>query len=158
MPLINPHINFNGNAEEAFTFYRSIFGGTFARVIRFKDVASADFRVPEKEENKIMHIALPIGKNNMLMANDVPESMGRTNERENRSKISITADSKEEADKLFNGLSAGGEMEYPIGDSPWGSYFGCFRDKYGIEWMVEYDASNNGEKGTVPSADAKEQE
>jgi PhnB protein len=139
MALINPHINFNGNAEEAFTFYKSVFGGEFAKVIRFKELSSAEFPVPEKEENKIMHIALPIGKGSVLMANDVPESMGRTNENENRSKIFISAESKAEADKLFNGLSAGGEMEYPIGDSPWGSYFGCFRDKYGIEWMVEFD-------------------
>src|SRR4249919_4051431 len=104
MARINPHINFNGNAEEAFTFYKSVFGGEFAKIIRFKDLASPEFRVAKKEENKIMHIALPIGKS-MLMANDVPEIMGKTNENENRSKIVITAESKEEADKLFNGLS-----------------------------------------------------
>lgn len=138
MASINPHINFNGNAEEAFTFYKSVFGGAFAKLIRFKDLASADFAVPEKDANKIMHIALPIGKNT-LMANDVPEIMGRTNENENRSKIVITAESKDEADKLFNGLSAGGQTEMPISDSPWGTYFGMFRDKYGIEWMVEFD-------------------
>ena len=137
MALINPHINFNGNAEEAFTFYRSVFGGEFAKIIRFKDLASSEFPVAEKEENKIMHIVLPIGKT-MLMANDVPEIMGRTNENENRSKIVITAESKEEADKLFNGLSVGGQIEGPIGDGPWGTYFGCFRDKYGIEWIVEF--------------------
>lgn len=137
MAAINPHINFNGNAEEAFTFYKSVFGGEFAKVIRFKDLASPEFPVSEKEENKIMHIALPIG-NSVLMANDVPESMGRTNENENRSKIVISADSKEEADKLFSGLSAGGQIEMPIDDSPWGSYFGMFRDKYGIEWMVDF--------------------
>src|SRR6202008_601444 len=118
--------------------------GEFAKVIRFKDLASPEFPVAEKEENKIMHIALPIGKNNMLMANDVPEIMGKTNENENRSKIVISAESKEEADKLFNGLSAGGQIEGPIGDSPWGSYFGMFRDKYGIEWMVDYSKKNNG--------------
>ncbi len=137
MALINPHINFNGNAEEAFTFYKSVFGGEFTKVIRFKDLASSGFPVSKKEENKIMNIALPIGKS-MLMANDVPEAMGRTNENENRSKIVISAESKEEADKLFNGLSVGGEIEGPIGDSPWGTYFGCFRDKYGIEWIVEF--------------------
>src|SRR6478672_6130413 len=136
MALINPHINFNGNAEEAFTFYRSVFGGEFAKVIRFKDLASPEFHVAEHEENKIMHIALPIGKDDMLMANDVPEILGKTNENENRSKIVISAESKEEADKLFNGLSEGGQIEMPISDSPWGgSYFGCFRDKYGIEWI-----------------------
>ena len=145
MALINPHINFNGNAEEAFTFYKSVFGGEFAKVIRFKDLASPEFPVAEKEENKIMHIALPVGKNNMLMANDVPESMGRTNENENRSKIAISAESKEEADKLFNGLSAGGQIEGLIGESPWNTYFGCFRDKYGIEWIVEYDPKNTGQ-------------
>ncbi len=139
MALINPHVNFNGNAEEAFTFYRSVFGGEFAKIIRFKDLAGPEFPVAEKEENKIMHIALPIGKGSMLMANDVPEIMGKTNENENRSKIVVNAESKEEADKLFNGLSVGGEIEGPIGDSSWGTYFGCFRDKYGIEWIVEYD-------------------
>jgi PhnB protein len=144
MPLINPHINFNGNAEEAFTFYKSVFGGEFAKVIRFKDLASSEFSVAEKEENKIMHIALPIGKSNMLLANDVPDFLGKVNENENRSKISISTESKEEADKLFNGLSAGGQVEMPISDSPWGSYFGMFRDKYGIEWMVEFDPKNNG--------------
>ena len=143
MALINPHINFNGNAEEAFTFYKSVFGGEFKKIIRFKDLASPEFPIAKKEENKIMHIALPIGKNNMLMANDVPESMGRTNENENRSKIVITAESKEEADKLFNGLSAGGQIEGPIGDAPWGTYFGCFRDKYGIEWIVEFAQNYN---------------
>ena len=137
MALINPHVNFNGNAEEAFTIYKSVFGGEFAKIIRFKDLAGPEFPVSEKEENKIMHIVLPIGKT-MLMANDVPEIMGKTNENENRSKIVISAETKEEADKLFNGLSAGGQIEGAIGDSPWGSYFGCFRDKYGIEWIVEF--------------------
>lgn len=144
MALINPHYNFNGNAEEAFTFYKSVFGGEFATIVRFKDMQNPDFPIPEKEANKIMHIALPIGKN-VLMGNDVPESMGRTNENENRSKISISAESKEEADKLFNGLSAGGQIEVPISDSPWGSYFGMFRDKYGIEWMVDFDPKYKGQ-------------
>ena len=137
MAQINPHINFNGNAEEAFTFYKSVFGGEFAKIIRFKYISSPEFPVTEKEANKIMHISLPVGKN-VLMANDVPESMGKTNENENRSKISISAESKEEADRLFKGLSAGGQIEVPVGDSPWDSYFGMFRDKYGIEWMVEF--------------------
>ena len=142
MAKINPHINFNGNAEEAFTFYKSVFGGEFTKVIRFKDIASAEFPVAKKEENKIMHITLAIGKNGKLMANDVPESLGRTNENENRSKIVVNTESKQEADKLFSGLSVGGQIEAPIGDGPWGSYFGCFRDKYGIEWIVEYEAES----------------
>ena len=147
MAQINPHINFNGNAEEAFTFYKSVFGGAFAMIVRFKDLdlSGTGHPLSENDANKIMHIALPIGKTNVLMGNDVPEIMGRVNENENRSKISISAESKEEADKLFNGLSADGEVEAPIGDSPWGSYFGMFRDKYGIEWMVDFDSKYNGE-------------
>ncbi len=140
MTTINPWINFNGNAEEAFTFYRSVFGGEFTKIIRFKDLASTEFPVDEKEEDKIMYIGLPIGSNNVLIANDVPEFMGKVNKRENRSKISVNAESKEEAEKLFNGLSAGGEIEGPMGDSPWGSYCGMFRDKYGIEWILEFKA------------------
>ncbi len=139
MALINPHINFNGNAEEAFTFYKSVFGGEFVKIMRLKDLSSPDFPVAENDANKILHIALPIGKN-ILMGNDVPESLGPVNENENRSKISISAESREEADRLFNGLSAGGNIEMPITDSPWGSYFGMFRDKYGIEWMVDFDS------------------
>jgi PhnB protein len=138
MANINPHINFNGNAEEAFNFYKSVFGGEFTKVIRFKDLASDEFPISEKEENKIMHISLPIG-NTVLMANDVPEILGRTNENENRSKIVISTESKEEADKIFSGLSVGGQIEMPIFYSPWETYFGMFRDKYGIEWMVEFD-------------------
>lgn len=133
MALINPHINFNGNAEEAFSFYKSVFGGEFAKIIRFKDISSPEYPIPENEANKIMHIALPIGKN-LLIGNDVPESMGPVNENENRSKIAISAESPEEAGKLFNGLSEGGNIEVP-----WDSNFGMFRDKFGIEWIVDFE-------------------
>ncbi len=143
MAIINPHINFNGNAEEAFNFYRSVFGGEFSKVVRFKDFANEEFQVPAKEENKIMHISLPIGKYNTLMGNDVPEVLGKVNENEHRSKITVSVESKEEADRIFNGLSAGGVVEMPVSDSPWGTYFGMFRDKYGIEWMVQYDPRDN---------------
>ncbi|MBD3750688.1 MAG: VOC family protein [Sphingobacteriales bacterium] len=143
MALINPHLNFNGNAEEAFGFYKSVFGGEFAKVMRLKDIPNPGFEIAEIDANKIMHIALPIGKN-VLMGNDVPSFMGTVNENENRSKISVSAESKEEADHLFNGLSAGGTVEMPIGDSPWGSYFGMFRDQYGIEWMIDFDPKYQG--------------
>ena len=113
MISINPYINFNGNAEEAFTFYKSVFGGEFESIVRFKDMASEEFPIPEKEADKIMRIALPIG-NNVLIANDVPEIMGRVNEDENRSKIAVNVESKEEADKIFTGLSAGGTVEMPM--------------------------------------------
>jgi PhnB protein len=138
MALINPHINFNGNAEVAFTFYKSVFGGEFTKIMRFKDISSPEFTIAEDDADKLMHIALPIG-NNTLMGNDVPSFLGTVNENENRSKIVISAESKLEADKLFNGLSAGGSIEVPISDSPWGTYFGMFRDKFGIEWMVDFD-------------------
>ena len=141
MTTINPWINFNGNAFEAFTFYKSVFGGEFEKVVRFKDIASDEFQVPEKEKEKIMYIALPIG-DTMLVANDIPESLGRVDENENRSKILVRVESKEEVDRLFNGLSDGGEVEGAPGDSPWGSYAGMFRDKYGIEWIVEFSPSN----------------
>ena len=141
MTTINPWINFNGNAFEAFTFYKSVFGGEFTKIIRLKDLASEEFQVPAEDAEKIMLIALPIGKSNVLMANDVPSFMGKVNENENRSKISISTDSKEEADTIFNNLSEGGQVEAPIGESPWGTYFGMFRDKYGIEWVVEFAAT-----------------
>jgi PhnB protein len=142
MPTINPYINFNGNAEEAFTFYKSVFGGEFAKVMRFKDLASAEFLVADSEANKIMLIELPVGPT-VLRANDIPESMGRVSENENRSKIAVVAESREEADKIFTGLSEGGAVEMPMGDSPWGTYFAMFRDKYGIEWTVEF-SQNTG--------------
>ncbi|MEZ4907794.1 MAG: VOC family protein [Saprospiraceae bacterium] len=146
MAQINPYLHYNGNAEEAFNFYKSVFGGNFALVIRFKDMPNdPNHPIDEKEGDKIMHIALPIGKFDVLMASDTPEFMGRHNENETRTKISISAESKEEADKLFNGLSEGGNIEIPISDSSWGSYFGMFRDKFGIEWIVDFDPKYNGQ-------------
>ncbi len=138
MTTTNPWINFNGNAEEAFPFYKSVFGGDFTKVVRFKDIANAEYQPPEDEAEKIMYIALPIGQNNMLIANDVPAVMGRVNENENRSKILIRTESKEEAVRIFTGLSVGGSVEGAMGDSPWGTYAGMFRDKYGIEWIIEF--------------------
>lgn len=137
MTTINPWINFNGNAEEAFNFYKSVFGGEFTKVIRFKDIAGPEFPVAEKDANKIMQIALLISPTNMLIGNDVPEFMGRVNENENRSKIHLDVESKEKAEKIFDGLSSGGQIEVPIGESGRGTYFGMFRDKYGIEWIIE---------------------
>lgn len=142
MAQINPFIHFNGNAEEAFAFYRSVFGGEFTAIRRFKDISVPGHSVPEKEASKIMHIALPIGRNSVLMGSDTPEFMGKHNENENRSKIYIRAESRLEAEQLFNGLSAGGNVEVPLEISPWGSCFGMFRDKFGIEWMVDCDPQN----------------
>ena len=138
MAQINPHIHFNGNTEVAFEFYKSVFGGTFSKIIRFKDINVEGFTMPEEELNKIMHIGLPIGGSTKITGSDVPKMLGEVNESENRSTVTITADSKEEAENLFNALSVGGTVEFPMGDSPWGSYFGAFRDQFGVEWMIEY--------------------
>jgi PhnB protein len=142
MTTLNPWINFNGNAEEAFTFYKSVFGGEFAKVTRFKDLAGT-LPVGDADANKIMQVMLPLGNGQMLVGNDVPAFMGKVNELENRSKIHVGADTKEEAERIFSGLSAGGQVEAPIGDSPWGTSAAMFRDKYGIEWIVEYDPNRS---------------
>jgi PhnB protein len=139
MAQINPYIHYNGNAEDAFNFYKSVFGGEFSMITRFSDMAFEGSISTDEEANKIMHIALPIGKHDILMGSDTPAALGVHNEQETRSKISISADSKEEADKLYQGLSVDGHVEMPIQDSPWGTYFGMLRDKFGIEWMIDFD-------------------
>lgn len=138
MAKIYSHIHFNGNTEEAFQFYRSIFGGEFSRLLRFKDLNNPDVKFPEEEQNKIMLIQMPIGEGCILSGSDVPNFLGIVSEEENRSKILIVAETKNEAETLFNGLSAGGTIEMPLDEGPWGSHLGTFRDKYGIEWMIEY--------------------
>lgn len=138
MANISSHIHFNGNTEEAFEFYRSIFGGAFTRLLRFKDLNNPDFKFPEEEQNKIMLIQLPIGLACILSGSDVPNFLGVVSEEENRSKILVSAESKDEAQTLFNGLSAGGTVEMPLSEGPWASNLGTFRDKFGVEWMVEY--------------------
>lgn len=142
MATINPYLNFLGNTEEVFNFYKSVFGGEFAMVMRFNDTPEGE-KLPEQDRNKIMHIALPIGKGNMLMATDALESMGQNLSAGNNFYISVNTGSKEEADRLYNGLSAGGKIEMPIQDAPWGSYFGMFADKYDIQWMVSFDEKRN---------------
>jgi PhnB protein len=138
MTTLHPWINFNGNALQAFTFYKSIFGGEFTKCIRLKDIASKEFPVSEADEEKIMLISLPIGETTTLNANDVPSFLGTVNEQEHRSKILVQTKSKEEADAICKGLSEGGSLEVPMSDSAWGTYFGMLRDKYGIEWIIEY--------------------
>ncbi|OGY26114.1 MAG: glyoxalase [Candidatus Woykebacteria bacterium RBG_16_44_10] len=137
MVKINTYLNFAGNAEEAFNFYKSIFGGEFTSVVRFKDMPMEGTKVPKEDENQIMHIGLPIGKD-VLMASDAPESMGFKVNFGNNSYISIHPDSKEEADRIFKALSSGGTIEMAIADQPWGDYWGSFKDKFGVLWMVDY--------------------
>jgi PhnB protein len=141
MPSLNPYLNFPGNTEEAFNFYKSIFGGEFLVVQRFKDTPEAD-RVPEHEKEKIMHIALPVGKGNILMATDALESMGHKVTAGTNFHLSINADSEEETNKLFASLAAGGNVTVPLAKMFWGAYFGMCTDKFGIQWMVNYDQKN----------------
>jgi PhnB protein len=143
MAFVNPYIHFNGNAEEAFTFYRSVFGGEFTQVSRYKDLSSPNFTIPEKDANRILHIILPTGKNSAIMASDTVEMMGQVTENDNRNAIFISAESREEADRLFAGLTEGGKVEMPISLGPWGNYFGMFTDKFGVEWMIDFDSKRN---------------
>lgn len=138
MATVNPYLNFKGNTEEAFNFYKSVFGGEFISLQRFKDTPEAD-RVAPEDRDKIMHIAMPIGKGNILMATDALESMGHPLTMGNNFYLSITAGSETEADKLFNGLSVGGKITVPLEKAFWGAYFGMFTDKFGVQWMVNYD-------------------
>ena len=137
MATLNPYLYFLGNTEEAFNFYKSVFGGEFTNLTRFKDTPEASKMAPE-DANKIMHIGLPIGKGNIIMATDALESMGHKLTYGNNTNLSLEADSKEEAEKLFNGLSAGGKVEMPLSDQFWGACFGMFDDKFGVKWMVNY--------------------
>ena len=143
MAAINPYLNFNGNTEEAFNFYKSVFGGEFLAVMRFKDNAECA-QVSESDKNRIMHIALPIGNGNILMATDSLESLGQKLTVGNNFYICLSPESKKEAEKHFNGLSAGGKIEMPLQDMFWGAYYGSFADKFGVQWMVNYD--KNGQQ------------
>lgn len=139
MTTLNPWINFNGNAYEAFVFYKSVFGGDFTKIVHLKDLASPEFPVADADADKIMQIVLPISKTSMLIGNDVPSFMGKVDENENRSKIHVNVENKEEAEEIFNNLAIGAQIEAQMSDSPWGTYFGMLRDRYGIEWIVEFN-------------------
>jgi len=141
MPTISPYLIFGGNTEQAFNFYKEVFGGDFLNVQRFKDIPDAGNLSPTQKE-KLIHIALPIGKASTLMAGDALESMGNVSPGTNFH-LCVESDSKEEADKIFNGLSVGGKNTMPISDTFWGSYFGMLTDKFGIEWMVYYTYPQN---------------
>ena len=132
---VQPYLNFDGKAEEAFSFYKSVFGGEFTANMKMKEMPDGD-KIPAEEQNRIMHIALPIGNDTMLMASDIMPSAGHTLQQGNQTYIMLNPETKDEADRLFNGLSAGGDIEMKMEDMFWGDYFGSFADKYGIKWMV----------------------
>ncbi|RYD92410.1 MAG: VOC family protein [Sphingobacteriales bacterium] len=148
MKVVNPYLNFNGNTEEVFNFYKSVFGGEFAMLMRFKDMpadaaqtegegcADGEGGIPAGEENGIMHIALPVG-NSVIMGTDVPTNMAQVVNGTSMS-LSISAESREEADRVFNGLAEGGKVQMPMQDMFWGDYYGMLTDKFGIQWMMSY--------------------
>lgn len=139
MATINPYLTFGGNAEEAMNFYKSIFGTEFSSGInRYKDSPGGE-KLPTPSQEKVMHVSLATGKGFTLMASDSLEGMGHSLFIGNNIAISIGAESEEEADKLFNGLSAGGKITMALEKTFWGAYFGMFTDKFGINWMVNYD-------------------
>lgn len=140
MATVNVYLTFNGNTEEAFNFYKSVFGGEFAYIGKFKDMPSDEkfSSMSEEEGNKIMHVSLPISKETILMGSDTNDFSGPVTFGSNFS-VSINAESKEEADTLFTGLSNEGKIIMPMEKTFWGAYFGMFVDKYGINWMVNFD-------------------
>lgn len=138
MTKLNPYLNFGGNTEEAFNFYKSVFGGEFTSVVRFKDMPVAGVQIPKKDENRIMHIGLPIGQDNVLMGTDTLESLGQRLVQGNNIHISVHPESKDKADKIFTALSTGGKIEMPIANQVWGDYYGSLADKFGVHWMVNY--------------------
>ena len=138
MAILNSYLKFDGDAEEAFNFYKSVFGGEFLVLTRFKEIPECEIMSIEDQE-KIMHISLPIGKASILMATDILSSLGQSLTLGNNSNISILAETEEEAIRLFNGLSVGGVITMPLEKSFWGSFFGMFNDKYGIQWMINYE-------------------
>lgn len=141
MARINPYLHFLGNAEEAFNFYKSVFGGEFAMLQRFKDIPNQEGceNMSDEDKEKIMHVALPISDGHVLMATDAVGEHAKNAVIGNNISLSISADSKEEADKIFNGVSDGGTITMPIGDTFWGAYFGMCKDKFDIQWMVNFD-------------------
>ncbi len=141
MATVNVYLTFNGNCEEAFQFYKSVFGGEFPYIGRFKDMPPQPGQppVPDEMGNRIMHVSLPVSKETMIMGSDTGGEWAKDYKTGNNFSISINAASKEEADKLFSSLSAGGKVTMPMTNTFWGAYFGMFTDKFGINWMMNFD-------------------
>ena len=137
MISINPYLNLAGNTEEAFNFYKSVFGGEFISLQRFKETSEAA-KLPSEDPDK-MHVSLSLGNQTILMGTDAIESMGHSLSVGNNFSLSVNTDSEQEAEKIFNGLSAGGEITMPLQKTFWGAYFGMLKDKFGIQWMVSYE-------------------
>lgn len=138
MAQVNPYLVFNGTCEEAFNFYKSVFGGEFTHIGKFKDMPS-ETPLSEEVGNLVMHVSFPISAETILMGSDTNEAFGQSAIAGTNVSISINTESEEEAIKLYNGLSAGGKATMPLEKTFWGAFFGMFTDKFGIHWMVNYD-------------------
>lgn len=138
MKAAHPYLNFNGNTEEAFTFYKSVFGGEFAMVLRFRDFGENPMGVPDEDLDKIAHIALPLGEHNLLMGTDALESMGHSLTAGNNFYINLEPETAEEAERLFQSLSAGGQVEMALAKTEWAEKYGACSDRFGVQWMVNY--------------------
>lgn len=139
MTTINTYLTFNGNCEEAFNFYKSVFGGEFSYFGKFGEMPpSEEMPVPDNEKHLVMHVSLPISKETALMGSDTTADAGAVKFGNNFS-VSIDSASKEEADRFFSELSKGGTVIMPMQNTFWGAYFGMFTDKFGINWMVNFD-------------------
>jgi PhnB protein len=137
MTKINPYLNFMGNAEQAMNFYKSVFGGKFSVLQRFKDIPGGDKMDPD-DQDKIMNITLPLGDGQLLMATDTLESMGQELTMGNNIFLSVNAGSEKEADKIFEALAQGGQIKMAMNKAFWGSYFGMLTDKFAIQWMINF--------------------
>lgn len=142
MASINPYLNFDGKTEEAFNFYKSIFGGEFLIMQKMNETPEGN-KLPPNEQSRIMHVSLPIGKNSMLMGSDIMPSMGHTLNTGNNFHIAIAAESENDARKFFDGLAAGGQVVMPLEKTFWNAYFGMLIDKFGVQWMINYDYNQN---------------
>lgn len=138
MKNLQPYLNFAGNTEEAFNFYRGVFGGEFMSVIRFRQMGGTEMGLPEADLDKIMHISLPVGSDNILMATDVLASQGQSLTVGNNHYIYIEADSADEATRLFDALAEGGTVEMPLDRTEWAARYGICRDRFKIQWMVNF--------------------
>lgn len=135
MIKLNPYLNFNGNCEKAFNFYKKVFGVEFSYFSRMSDMENVE--LADEDKNLIMHVSLPLG-NDVLMGSDITYNMKSLFRQGNNNYISLTPSSREEADRIFNELSEGGEVEMPMEEMFWGDYFGSFRDQFGVYWMINY--------------------
>jgi PhnB protein len=145
MPAINPYINFKGNCEEAFNFYKSVFGGEFPHVSRYKDMPPSEgAHASAVDGEKIMHMSLPISSETMLMGSDIGGEWAQNMTMGDNIQLSVNADNEEEAQRIFQGLAAGGRINMPLEKTFWGALFGMLTDRFGINWMVNYDFNQQG--------------